>query len=148
MKNKKWVLIYFLLILSVATVPSGMRKYERWREARSGIPDLVSDMSINNRHCLVMIVNESRIDNKERFAREAIHMCQENSFHSIRFSTDVNGYPSSLDITVYLKRKDVGEEPPVCKIRFCTDNFSMDYDIKHDADKFRLYLDGEEISFF
>lgn len=75
MKNKKWIFIYILLILSVATVPPGMRKYERWREERSGIPDLVSDMSINNRHCLVMAANDSGIDNKERFAREAIHMC-------------------------------------------------------------------------
>ena len=74
-------------------------------------------------------------------------MCQDNSFHSIRFSTDINGYPLELNILVYLNRKELEEGELVFEIEFSTDDFSGEYDIKNDADKFRLYLDREEIDF-
>lgn len=85
---------------------------------------------------------------QEGLARKIIHMCQDNSFHSIRFSTDINGYPSELHISVYLNWKEAEEGEPVFEIEFSTDDFSGEYDIKNDADKFRLYLDGEEIDFY
>ena len=37
---------------------------------------------------------------------------------------------------------------PVCKIQFMTDEYNEEYDIKNNADKFHLYLDGEEIEFY
>ena len=95
-----------------------------------------------------LIANRSRIEDKEEFAREIIHMCQDNSFHSIRFSTDINGYPLELNILVYLNRKELEEGELVFEIEFSTDDFSGEYDIKNDADKFRLYLDREEIDFY
>lgn len=63
-------------------------------------------------------------------------------------STDINGYPTELHISVYLNRKEVEEGEPVFEIEFSTAVFSGEYDIKNDADKFRLYLDGEEIDFY
>ena len=75
-------------------------------------------------------------------------MCQNNSFHSIRFPTDIKGYPTGLDITVYLNRKKVEKGESVCKIEFSTDDFAEEYDIKNDAEKFHLYLDGKEIEFY
>lgn len=75
-------------------------------------------------------------------------MCQDNSFHSIRFSTDINGYLSELQISVYLNRKKEEKGEPVFEIEFSTDDFSGEYDIKNAADKFRLYLDGKEIDFY
>lgn len=105
-------------------------------------------MSINNDHHLKVVANSSQIEDKEGMAREIIHMCQDNSFHSIRFSTDINGYPSELHISVYLNRKEVEGGEPVFEIEFSTEGFSGEYDIKNDADKFQLYLDGEEIDFY
>lgn len=40
------------------------------------------------------------------------------------------------------------QREPVFEIEFSTDDFSGEYDIKNDADKFRLYLDGKEIDFY
>lgn len=142
-------LFYFLVFLAfVSLIQYGKEKYPEWKEAHSGIPDAVSSMSLNNDHHLKVVANSSRIEDKEGLARKIIHMCQDNSFHSIRFSTDINGYPSELHISVYLNRKEVEEGEPVFEIEFSTDDFSGEYDIKNDADKFRLYLDGEEIEFY
>ena len=150
MREMIWKRIWYFLIAValVCAVQHGGRKYPEWREAHSGVTDVVSSFSMNNDHHLNVVANSSRIEDKEEFAREIIHMCQDNSFHSIRFSTDVNGYPSELDITVYLNRKDVEKGKSVCEIEFSTDDFQKGYDIKNDADKFHLYLDGKEIDFY
>ncbi len=101
--------IFYLLVFMVliSLIRYGKMKYPEWREAHSGIPDAVSSVSINNGHHLKVAANSSQIEDREELARRIIHMCQDNSFHSIRFSTDVNGYPSELHISVYLNRKEV-----------------------------------------
>ena len=58
------------------------------------------------------------IVDEEEFAETVVRMCVENSFRSMKLSTDLNGYPESLDITVYLKKSDIGKEDPVLRIRF------------------------------
>ncbi len=68
----------------------GRGKYPEWKEAHSGMPYVVSSISVNNDHHLKVVANSGRIDDKEEFAREIVHMCQDNSFRSIRFSTDIN----------------------------------------------------------
>ena len=142
-------IVYFMLfVVLVGAIQYGKAKYPEWREAHSGIPDVVSSISMNNDHHLKVVANSGRISNKEEFARQVIHMCQNNSFHSIRFSTDINGYPTGLDITVYLNRKEAEKGEPVCNIEFSTDDFTGEYDIKNDAEKFHLYLNGEEIDFY
>ena len=137
-----------IFIVMLGGIQWGKGKCPEWREAHSGVPDVVSSISMNNDHCLKVVANSCKVDNKEEFARQIIHMCQNNSFHSIRFSTDIKGYPTGLDITVYLNRKKVEKGESVCKIEFSTDDFAEEYDIKNDAEKFHLYLDGKEIEFY
>lgn len=138
-----------LLILWVTGMFCYSRQESReWKESHSGIPDVVSSMSSNNRQYLKVVANSDRIDDKETFAREVVQMCRENSFHSIRFSTDINGYPTGVDITVYLNRKDLEKGESVCEIEFRTEEYMEDCDIKNDVEKFHLYLDGKEIDFY
>lgn len=148
MKKKRWLLAGILLILGV----TGMLNYgkpilEEWRESHSGIPDALSSVSSNNWQYLKVVANSDRIDDKEAFARKVIQMCRENSFNTIRFSTDINGYPSGLCITVYLNRKDLEKGRQVCEIEFRTEGYMEDCNIKDDVEQFHLYLDGEEIEF-
>lgn len=103
--------------------------------------------SNGGRQYLKVVANSDRIDDKEAFARKVIQMCRENSFYSIRFSTDLNGYPSGLCITVYLSRKNLEKSRSVCEIEFRTKEYMEDCNIKDDVEKFHLYLDGEEIKF-
>lgn len=147
MKREKQLLCIFAIMIVMNIIPYGTKRFKQWQEEHSGIPDISSSLSVNNDHYLTVVANTGEIEDKEEFAREIIRMCQQNSFHSVRFSTDMAGYPSRLSITVYLNRKDIGNNEPVCKIEFKTNDYNEDYDIKNDADKFRLYLDGNEIRF-
>ena len=145
-RNKQFLCIFIILIVT-DMIPYGTKRFKQWQEEHSGIPDISSCISVNNDHYLTVVANAGEIKDKEEFAREVIHMCQQNSFRSIRFSTDIDGYPSKLNITVYLNRKDIEGNEPVCKIEFMTDDYNEDYDIKNDADKFQLYLNGNKIKF-
>lgn len=148
MKKRKWVLAGILLVFGVmAVIHYGRPTFEEWKENHSGIPDAVSSVSSDGWQYLNVVANSDRIDDKEAFARKVIQMCRENSFHSIRFSTDINGYPSGLCITVYLNRKDLEKGRQVCEIEFCTEGYMENCNIKDDVEQFHLYLDGEEIEF-
>ena len=105
-------------------------------------------MSSDNWQYLKVVANSDRIEDKEAFAREVVQMCRENSFHTIRFSTDINGYPRGLTITVYLNRRGVERNEPVCEIDFRTEEYREDWDIKNNVEHFQLYLDGKELIFY
>ena len=124
------------------------RKAPRNGKIIIGIPDAVSSMSSDNWQYLKVVANSDRIEDKEAFAREVVQMCRENSFHTIRFSTDINGYPRGLTITVYLNRRGVEKNEPVCEIDFRTEEYREDWDIKNNVEHFQLYLDGKEIDFY
>lgn len=64
-------------------------------------PDVVSSISMNRDQILTVVANCDEIENKEEFAWKLIEMCRENSFHTIKFSTD-RGYATSIDMRVYL----------------------------------------------
>lgn len=122
----------------------GARFYEEWKTAHSGIPDAVSSMRFNKDEHLVVVANSSEIKDKEAFARQVVHMCQEDSFGSMKLSS----MPARLEVTVYLQRDAIGENDPVCKIEYIPLEYHDSYDIRNNMEKFHLYLDGEEIEFY
>ena len=129
MKKGKWSFIGILLILgAVGVFRYGVQELEKWKESHSGIPDAVSSVSSNNWQYLKVVANSDRIEDKETFACEVVRMCRENSFHTILYSTDINGYPRGLTITVYLNRRGVEKNEPVCEIDFRTEEYREDWD--------------------
>lgn len=155
MKRKKRLMSCALLILGVVVmIPHTTKGYEKEQqencfETQNGIPDIANSTTFGADHRLTVVANSDRIEGKEEFARTVIHMCIDNSFHSVRFSTDIRGYPTGLDISVYMNRKDIEErKEPVHRIEFRTDDFSKGYNIKDNTEKFTLYLDGKEIEFY
>ncbi len=85
-------------------------------QEQEGRPDAVSSMSKGTRCRLNVVANTDFIDDRTEFACEVARMCRDNSFRTIRFSTDMGGLPDELDITVYLKKADIGRQKPVMYI--------------------------------
>lgn len=105
-------------------------------------PDVVSSISMNRDQILTVVANCDEIENKEEFAWKLIEMSRENSFHTIKFSTD-RGYATSIDMRVYLWKDEIEWHNAVMEIEYKPVEFNMDYDIANDPDKFELYVDGE-----
>ena len=96
MRRNRQFLCIFGIVIVMEIITYGTKKYKQWQEEHSGIPDITSCVSVNNDHYLTVIANIGKIEDKEEFARRVICMCQKNSFRSIRFSPDINGYPLSV----------------------------------------------------
>lgn len=145
MKRKK-LFLCILGILGIVLTSCGTKED---KQQNTGIPDVVNSVISGTDYNLTVVANSNEIEDTEEFARTVVHMCQDNSFRSIRFSTDIRSYPTGLDISVYMNRKDVEEKKePAYRIEFKTDDFSEGCNIKENPDRFTLYLDGKEIAFY
>ena len=123
--------------------------YGKRQADNTGIPDAVSSRTENGECFLDVIANTDRIEDTEEFAWSVIQMCRENSFRSIRLSTDLYGYPERLEINVYLHREEVNKVKPVLRIRYepaegiAEGESDKAYNIKDHAEKYSLYVDGK-----
>lgn len=104
-------------------------------------PDVVSSISMNRDQYLTVAANRDNIEDKEEFAKLLIEMCKENSFHTIKFSTD-RGYATNVDMRVYLLRQNEGHEP-VMIVKYEPVEYGKGYDIVHNPDQFKLTIDGK-----
>ena len=127
---------FMLLALFICCIVSGCSS------KKEGEPDLLSSFSVNRDENLVVIANRNKIEDKDEFARLLVRMCKENSFQSIKFSTD-RGYATSLDMSVYLWWDEVEGNDPVMTVEYKPEEWNQEYDIVNNPEEFRLYVDGE-----
>ena len=110
-------------------------------ETQSDIPDCVISNSSNDDYSLTIIANREEIEDKEAFAKELIEQVRNNGFKTIMFSFEETGYPTSLDMTVYLNENDwKSRNDPFMKVTFRQENAVDGYNIVEDYDKFQLQV--------
>lgn len=107
-------------------------------------PDIYSSMRSNCDEHLIIIANREVIEDKNEFAKLLVQKCKDNSFESIKFSTDF-GYATSLDMDVYLWKEEVKGYDPVMNVKYKPILFGKDYDIVNHPEMFELFVDGEKI---
>lgn len=105
-------------------------------------PDVVSSISMNRDQYLTVAANRDNIEDKEEFAKLLIEMCKENSFHTIKFSTD-RGYATNVDMRVYLFQDKIEGHEPVMIVKYEPVEYGKGYDIVHNPDQFKLTIDGK-----
>ena len=105
-------------------------------------PDVVSSISMNRDQYLTVVANRDNIEDKEEFAKLLSEMCKENSFHTIKFSTD-RGYATNVDMRVYLFQDKIEGHGPVMIVKYEPVEYGKGYDIVHNPDQFKLTIDGK-----
>lgn len=136
MKRKKHTLL--CLLLAAALVLGCAQKH------KEGEPDVISSMKINQDETLTVVANRNQIEDKENFAKLLIKKCKDNSFQSVRFSTDY-GYATSLNLRVYLWEDEIEGQEPVMVVEYTPIEWNEEYDIVNDSEMFQLYVDGKLI---
>ena len=134
MKRKKHTLI---CLLCVAVFVSGCGQ-----KHKEGEPDVISSIKMNQDEMLTVVANRNQIEDKEEFAELLLKKCKENSFQSVKFSTD-SGYATSLNLRVYLWEDEIEGPDPVMVVEYKPVEWGKDYDIVNDPEKFQMYVDGE-----
>ena len=130
MKKKNITLVFVAIVFSIIV---GMIIGKSLLKYKEGEPDVVGSFSMNRDENLTVVANRKNISDKEAFARLLLKMYKENSFHSIKFSTD-HGYATSLDMTVYSWKEDIENGKSIMQIEFRPIEYGKDYDIVHNLD--------------
>lgn len=93
---------------------------------------------------LTVIANKLFVSNKERFAEEMIEQCIDNTFHEVRFSYDITGYPNRICISVYpneLSRK-LGDNHFTILYQAGTENVYV-YNVKNHPEMFKIKIESK-----
>ena len=126
------------LITIVALLVSGLLGLKSYSHKA---PDLVSSISSNRDYYLTIIAYKNEIEDKEAFAKELIQMCVDNSFETIRFSTDF-GYPTELRMKVYASEKDWKNGNDILmEVKYTQESLQKEYDIVNNPEKFKLVVE-------
>lgn len=133
-------IIILSLILAIVLI-SGSKQIHQ-----EGEIDVISSMKFNQDENLTVIANKNKIEDKERLAKLLIKKYKDNSFKSIKFSTDY-GYATSLNIRVFLWEYQVRNQDPVMKIEYIPVKWGQGYDVVRNPEKFQMYIDGELVEY-
>lgn len=109
-------------------------------ETQSDIPDCVISNSSNDDYSLTIIANREGIEDKEAFAKELIEQVRNNGFRTIMFSFEETGYPTSLDMTVYLSEKDWKKHTSAMSVSLRQQNILDGFNIVEHYDKFQMTI--------
>ena len=140
--NKKRICI--VCVIMVFGIMAGCFLEEKYENHIPMKPDVVSSISINREQYLTVVANRDRIEDKEEFAKLLVKMCRENSFHTIKFSTD-RGYATGIHMQVYLCEENIEDANIVMEIDYVQRKYNEKYDICNNPEEFELHVDGEVI---
>ena len=129
--NKKRICI--VCVIMVFGIMAGCFLEEKYENHIPMEPDVVSSISMNQDQYLTIVANRDKIEDKEEFAELLVKMCRENSFHTIKFSTD-RGYATSVNMRVYLWKDEIEGNEPVMVVEYKTTGYGEEYDIVHDPE--------------
>ena len=93
-------------------------------------PDCVSSSVFDNEMRLTIVAEQTDINDVNEFADRLFRMYRENTFKSIRFSTDIMEMPDRIIMEVYLNTKTKTIEPVM----------SLIFNIEDDGNKYDLIV--------
>lgn len=117
----KWKMVVAVVLVVAIIIGIDLEGEERRVE---GEPDVISSMIVNNEQYLTVVANRNEIENEEEFTKLLIKMYEENSFHSVKFSTDLAD-PEKVYMKVYLRKEDIKKEKPILLIKYQSKDDSM-----------------------
>lgn len=112
----KWKMVVAVVLVVAVMIGIGLEGEERRVE---GEPDVISSVIVNNEQYLTVVANRNKIENEEEFKKLLIRMYEENSFHSVKFSTDISD-PEKVYIKVYPFRETIKEKEtdPILEFKY------------------------------
>ena len=110
----KWKMVVAVVLVVAVMIGIGLEGEERRVD---GEPDVISSMIVNNEQYLTVVANRNKIENEEEFKKLLIRMYEENSFHSVKFSTDMVE-SEKVYMKVYLWRDEIARKDPAMRINY------------------------------
>ena len=114
--RRKWKMVVAIVLVLAVMIGIGLDGEERRVE---GEPDVISSMIVNNEQYLTVVATRNEIENEEEFKKLLIRMYEENSFHSVKFSTNISD-PEKVYMKVYTFRETIKEKEmdPILEFKY------------------------------
>lgn len=111
--RKKCVGIVFVMLL----ISMLMGMYFRTKNEEMKELDAVNSICFGDEMTLIVVANRDEITDEDEFAELLLEKYKENSFKTVRLSTDLE-QPEKVRMKVYLREKDFeeGEKPKIVVI--------------------------------
>jgi len=107
--------------------------------------DAVSSVSMNDQEKLLVVANCNKIEDKTKFAKNILQKYIDNSFQSIRLSTDLQEGVTCLQVSVYMKEKQIKEGNPIMEIEYKLRRVSLGDNIRDTPELVDIFIDGKRI---
>lgn len=140
MKGNKSTVILLICIVFLFIMGSNLGKEPRKLEI-----DAVSSVSMNDQEKLLIVANSNRIEDRIKFAKDVLQKYMDNSFQSIRLSTDLREDVTCLQVSVYLKENQIKEGTPIMEIEYRLQRVSLKDNIWEYPEQVEIFIDGEKI---
>ena len=114
--RRKWKMVVAIVFVLAVMIGIGLEEEERSVE---GEPDVISSMIVNNEQYLTVVANRNEIEKEEEFKKLLSRMDEENSVHSVKFSTDISD-PETVYMKVYPFRETIKEKEtdPILEFKY------------------------------
>ena len=140
MKDNKRTVIILICIIFLFIIDSNLGNEPRKLEI-----DAISSVSMNDQEKLLIVANCNRIEDRTKFAKEVLQKYMDNSFQSIRLSTDLRESVTCLQVSVYLQEEQIENGNPVMGIEYRLQRASLNNDIRENSEQMDIFIDGEKM---
>lgn len=140
MKDNKRTVIILICIIFLFIISSNLGSEPRKLEI-----DAISSVSMNDQEKILIVANCNRIEDRTKFAKEVLQKYMDNSFQSIRLSTDLRESVTCLQVSVYLQEEQIENGNPVMEIEYRLQRASLNNDIRENPEQVDIFIDGEKM---
>lgn len=141
MERRKRVVKTLIIIIAMYIIGCNM-----WNGKDTSQIDVVSSICMGSQEKLIVVANCNRIKDKSAFAIEVLQRYIDNSFPSIKLSTDLGEEVSYLQVNVYLKEKQIKQGNLYMEITYEVQDISLEKDIRKNPELVDIYIDGKKQS--
>lgn len=107
--------------------------------------DVVSSVSMDDRENIFVIADCRKINDKVEFAEEILQKYVDNSFDTIKFSTDLRKNITCLQVSVYSKKSHIKEGNSFMEIEYKLQQAILEGDIRKSPEQLDIFINGEKI---
>ena len=144
--KKKWVIIAICTFI-IAITYSGI-KIHKYNTAPENTKNYVfsnissTGKTIDNNKVYserFTVISNQEVTDIEKYAEDFFENTRKNNLNGIFLSTDMNGYPTEMNVTVYRTKKDLENSTPYFSFSYTQEELHV-YNIKDNPEKFTLTI--------
>lgn len=130
-----------IIVITILLLLAGILFYLQWGRQMDVSSSSGSGSDNHYELRVSVILNTLVVTDQQKCAEQILEKCRDNSFHSVRFSYDIQ-IPHALSVTVYKNQKDAESGNSAFRFSYQQENqIDGSYNIVDNPEKFTLEME-------